>query len=243
MNITVLGTGMVGRGLAARLSDLGHHVAIGTRDVEQTLARTDPGNMGNPPFSVWHTSHTAIDLLPFAQSGARAEVVINATHGAVSLAALEATGAENLAGKVLIDVAIPLDFSEGRPPTLTVATTDSLAEQIQRAYPDARVVKTLNTMFIAVMTDPGRVPGTHNVFVAGDDAAAKETTRTLLREFGWPDAAIVDLGGIQAARGTEMYSRLYFELVSTLGTYDFNIAIVQKQAEESEPAAAENPRT
>ncbi|MGN7200423.1 NADPH-dependent F420 reductase [Arthrobacter sp. SAFR-044] len=227
MNITVLGTGMVGRGLSARLSELGHDVAIGTRDVGQTLARTDSDSMGNPPFSDWHTAHSTIALLPFAEAGARAEVIVNATHGALSLAALEATGAENLAGKVLIDVALPLDFSEGMPPTLTVANTDSLAEQIQRAHPEARVVKMLTTVFIEVMVDPGRVPGKHNIFIAGEDADAKETARALLREFGWDEDVIVDLGGIRGARGAEMYSRLYFELVGALDTFDFNIAIVR----------------
>lgn len=225
MLITVLGTGMVGRGLAARLSQLGHDVAIGTRNVEQTLARTDSDSMGNPPFSAWQANHPPIGLLPFAEAGARAEIIINATHGAVSLTALEATGSANLAGKVLIDVALPLDFSQGMPPTLTVANTDSLAEQIQRAHPEARVVKMLNTVFVGVMVDPGRVPGPHNIFIAGDDNDAKETAQGILREFGWQQDVIIDLGALDGARGAEMYSRLYFELVGALNTFDFNISI------------------
>jgi predicted dinucleotide-binding enzyme len=108
-----------------------------------------------------------------------------------------------------------------------VANTDSLGEQIQRAFPDARVVKTLNTMNAYVMVEPSRVPGRHSVFVAGEDAAAKGTVKGLLREFGWPEEAIVDLGGIRAARGTEMYLPLWLSLMGVLGAGDFNIQVVK----------------
>jgi predicted dinucleotide-binding enzyme len=225
MKIAVLGTGMVGRALAGKLSILGHDVVIGTRDIEQTLARTEPDAMGNVPFTEWQQNHSAVRLLSFADAAAHGEVVINATTGAISLAALEAAGAAKLAGKVLLDVALPLDLSEGLPPTLTVATDDSLAEQIQRAYPDARVVKTLNTVSAQVMVDPARVPGRHNIFVAGNDADAKQTVTDLLRQFGWADDVIVDLGDVRGARGAEQYARLYFQLATTMGTFDFNIAI------------------
>jgi predicted dinucleotide-binding enzyme len=218
---------MVGRALAGRLAGLGHDVVVGTRDVEQTLARTESDEMGTPPYGDWQQANPDVRLVPFPEAGAHAELVVNATAGAVGLAPLEAAGAANLAGKIIIDLALPLDFSEGMPPTLTVANTDSLGEQIQRAFPNARVVKTLNTMFKDVMIDPARVPGRHNIFVAGDDTSAKETATGLLREFGWPQEAIIDLGGIRAARTTEMYMPLYFNLVGVLNTFDFNIAIAR----------------
>ncbi|MFJ8794938.1 NADPH-dependent F420 reductase [Streptomyces sp. NPDC102462] len=228
MKIAVLGTGMVGRAIAHRLSTLGHDVVIGTRDVEQTLARTEPDWLGNEPFAQWQQTHPAVRLVSFADAGAYGEIVVNATRGAASLAAVEAAGAANLAGKVLLDAALPLDMSQGMPPLLSVVNTDSLGEQIQRAVPEARVVKSLNTMLADVMVDPAHVPGHHNVFVAGDDAEAKATVTGLLREIGWPEDAILDLGGIRGARGTEMYSALLFAVSDALGTYDFNVAIVRK---------------
>jgi predicted dinucleotide-binding enzyme len=218
---------MVGRALAGRLAELEHDVVIGTRDVDQTLARTDPDAMGNPPYAEWQKSHPEIRLVPFAEAGAHAELILNATAGTGALAALEATGAANLSGKVLVDVANPLDFSQGFPPLLSVANTDSLGEQIQRAFPDARVVKTLNTMNAYVMIEPSRVPGSHNVFLAGEDAAAKDTVKGLLGDFGWPAEAMVDLGGIRAARGTEMYLPLWLSLMGLLGSGDFNIQVVK----------------
>lgn len=227
MNIAVLGTGMVGRALAARLAGLGHDVVIGTRDVDQTLARSEPGALGTPPYAEWQRANPGVRLVPFPEAGAHGELVVNATAGAASMAALEAVGAANLAGKLLVDLALPLDFSHGMPPQLLVANTDSLGEQIQRTFPDARVVKTLNTVFVEVMIEPGRVPGRHTIFVAGDDVGAKETVKGLLRAFGWPDDVIVDLGGIVAARATEMYMQLYFTLVGVLDTFGFNIAIVR----------------
>jgi predicted dinucleotide-binding enzyme len=227
MKIAVIGTGMVGRALAGRLAGLGHDVVIGTRDVKQTLARTETDLMGSPPYAVWQQGHRTVRLLPLPDAGAHGEVIINATAGAVSLEALDAIGASNLAGKVLVDLAIPLDLSQGLPPKILYANTDSLGERIQRAFPDVRVVKTLNTVFFQVMIEPSRVPGRHSIFVSGEDRAAKETVRGLLRQFGWPAEAIIDLGGIEAARATEMYMQLYFLLHRSLGTFDFNIAVVR----------------
>jgi predicted dinucleotide-binding enzyme len=218
---------MVGRALAARLAGLGHDVVVGTRDVEETLARTESGAFGTPPYAEWQRANPGIRLVPFAESAAHAELVINATSGATSLAALAAVGAASLAGMVLLDLAIPLDSSGGMPPRLLAAVTDSLGEQIQRAFPDARVVKSLNTVFKDVMIEPSRVPGRHDVFVAGNDPAAKATVTGLLRDFGWPGASIIDLGGIEAARGTEMYMQLYFLLSGVLGTFEFNIAVTR----------------
>jgi predicted dinucleotide-binding enzyme len=144
-----------------------------------------------------------------------------------SLAALEAAGAENLAQKVLIDVANPLDSSGGMPPTLAVCNTDSLGEQLQRALPETKLVKALNTMNCEVMVEPGKVPGEHSVFVCGEDAEAKLEVAALLESFGWPSERIVDLGGIQAARGTEMYLPLWLRLWGALGTGYFNIGVAR----------------
>ena len=227
MKIAVLGTGMVGRAIAARLVETGHDVVVGTRDVDATLARTEADGMGNPPYAEWQEKNPQVRLVPMAEAGAHGEVIVNATSGQGSLAALQGVGAEKLAGKVILDVANPLDFSQGMPPVLSVVNTDSLAEQIQAEFPDARVVKSLNTMNAYVMVDPARLSGLHNVFVAGDDEAAKETVKDLLRAFGWTDEAIVDLGGIRAARGTEMFLPLWLSLYGAMGTGDFNIGIVR----------------
>ncbi|MCA1188493.1 NAD(P)-binding domain-containing protein [Saccharopolyspora sp. 6T] len=227
MKIAVIGTGGVDRTVAAALAGLGHEVVVGTRNVENTLAGTEPDGFGNPPYAQWQQDHREIRLLPFAEAGAFGEVVLNATNGANSLEALEAVGSANLAGKVLLDLALPLDLSQGMPPTLTVANTDSLGEQIQRAFPEAKVVKSLNSVAFPVMVDPSRVPGEHGLFVAGNDEDAKHVVRGLLVGFGWPAGSIIDLGGISGARGAEMYSRLYFTLAGVLETFDFNIAVVR----------------
>jgi 8-hydroxy-5-deazaflavin:NADPH oxidoreductase len=227
MRIAVLGTGMVGQAVAGKLADLGHDVAVGTRDPEATLARSEPDALGNPPFKVWREAHPAVDLRTPAEAAAGAELVVNATNGEGSVAMLASAGDENLAGKVLVDIANPLDFSQGRPPSLFVCNTDSLGEQIQRAFPDTKVVKALNTMNCEVMVDPGKVPGAHDVFVCGEDADAKHQVADLLQSFGWPTEHIRDLGGITSARGTEMYLALWLRLWGAVGTGYFNIQVVQ----------------
>jgi predicted dinucleotide-binding enzyme len=226
MKIAVLGTGTVGPTIAAALSALGHDVVIGTRDPQATLARTEPGATGGAPFADWHAAHGGIDVATFADAAGRADVIINATNGAGSLEALTAAGAENLNGKVLMDIANPLDFSQGFPPSLNPVNTDSLGEQIQRAFPEARVVKTLNTMNASVMVDPVSVAGgDHSVFVSGNDADAKGIVSGLLKEFGHRD--VIDLGDITTARGTEMLLPIWVRLWGTLGNADFNFKIAR----------------
>jgi len=203
MQLGILGSGIVGRTIGARWVELGHDVTIGTRDVASTLARTEPDGYGNPPFRVWQQQHPQIRLGTFADAAAFGAIVVNATNGAASLEALILAGAANLDGKVLIDIANPLDFSQGRPPSLFVSNTDSLGEQIQRAFPNVKVVKTLNTMNTFLMAHLQQLAqGDHIVFVSGNDAAAKAQVTDILRAFGWTD--VIDLGDITTARATEM---------------------------------------
>ena len=225
MNIAVLGTGMVGQALAGRLDALGHAVVVGTRDPQATLGRTEPDGMGNPPFSAWHAQHPGVSLATFAEAAAGAELVVNASSGEAAMEVLRLAGAENLAGKVLVDIANPLDFSAGFPPTLFVKDSDSLGEQVQRAFPEARVVKTLNTLNASLMVEPKTLGEVSTVFVSGDDPEAKATVTGLLQSFGHED--VLDLGGIETARGTEMLLPIWLRLMGTLGTAHFNFKIVR----------------
>lgn len=225
MKIAVLGTGMVGRIIAVKLTQLGHSVTLGTRNVENTLANDQPDGYGNPPFKNWYAGNSEIGLAAFRDAVAEGELVFNCTAGMVSIAALESAGEEQLAGKLLIDIANPLDFSNGMPPTLTPANTDSLGEQIQARFPEVKVVKTLNTMNANLMVDPSLVNGDHNVFVCGNDEGAKAQTKQLLYAFGWKESQIIDLGDISNSRGTEMLLPIWIRLWNTLGTAEFNFLI------------------
>lgn len=227
MKIGVLGTGVVGQTLAAKLVELGHDVVVGTRSVAETMAHAEPGPYGLPPFSAWLQQHPGARVETFAGAAQHGELVINATSGMGALRALQDAGADSLAGKILLDISNPLDFSQGMPPTLSVVNTDSLGEQIQRAFPTANVVKTLNTVTAGLMVDPRRVgDGNHALFVSGNDAAAKaQVTQWLAEWFGWQH--VIDLGDITTARGTEMYLPLWLQLMGALGTPMFNIQVVK----------------
>ena len=226
MRFGILGTGVVGKTIAARLADLGHEVMVGTREPAETLSRTEPDRYGNPPFSAWQEEHPEVRLGTFAEAAAHGEMVVNATAGAVSLEVLELAGEANLNSKILMDIANPLDFSKGFPPTLLVSNTDSLGEQIQRRFPEAKVVKTLHTMNAYLMVDPAQLAATdHTVFVGGDDAEAKAEVSDLLRSFGWTD--IIDLGDITTSRGTEMLLPIWVRLIGVLQKPTFNFKIVR----------------
>ncbi|MEU3354560.1 NAD(P)-binding domain-containing protein [Streptomyces sp. NPDC037389] len=237
MKIAVLGTGAVGRAHAAALSALGHQVTMGTRDLAAAMARTEPDSMGTAPFAAWSRRHPEVSLAGYAAAVAKAELLINATAGHASVDCLTTAGAQNLAGKVLIDTATPNDFTTpvavpmpspwGTPaPILNPAVTDSLAEQIQRAFPDTKVVKAVNTLAAHLMTDPTALAdGDHTVFLSGDDTDAKAQVRDLLTTYGWQD--VIDLGGLTTARGTEMLQPLYLALTRALGHEHFNFKIVR----------------
>jgi predicted dinucleotide-binding enzyme len=189
------------------------------------MARTTPDSFGNPPFASWAADHRDVSVAPFADAADGADVVINATSGTASLAALGAVGSDHLAGTLIVDVANAVDVGQGTP-ALAAAGDDSLAEQIQRRFPDARVVKTLNTMNAAVMADPGVVAGgDHTVFVSGNDTAAKEVVTDLLRSFGWTD--IIDLGDITTARGVEQLLPLWITLFGVLRTPRIQLKVVR----------------
>jgi len=213
MRIAVLGTGVVGRTIGSKLVEIGHEVRMGSR------------RAGNDAAVAWAEEAGAAGEGSFGDAAGFGEIVFNCTAGGSSLDALAAAGEANLAGKVLIDVANPLDFSAAMPPTLSICNDDSLGERIQATFPEARVVKALNTVNSAVMVEPARVGGDHVVFVCGEDAGAKGEVEELLGSFGWPAERIVDLGGIAAARGTEMYLPLWLTLYGKLGSGDFNIAL------------------
>jgi predicted dinucleotide-binding enzyme len=217
MRIAVLGTGPVGRAVAGRLAELGHEVTVGTRDAAGTAGRED--------YAAWAADNSAVGLSTFAEAAAGADLVVNASGGGVALGILDSAGADNLAGKVLLDISNPLDGSKGFPPTLFVKDDDSLGETIQRAYPEAKVVKTLNTLNNALMMDPQRLGEDTTVFVSGDDAAAKATVTDLLRAIGHGD--VIDLGGIETSRGPEMYLPLWIRINLALGGNDFNIKVVR----------------
>ena len=218
MRIAVLGTGMVGRTLAGKLVESGHDVVLGSRSATNEAAMRWAAEAGPRARAA-----------TFFDAAAEAEVVINATPGTVSLEVLAAAGTKNLAGKVLIDVANPLDASAGFPPSLSISNTDSLAETIQRTFPTARVVKALNTMRADVMVAPEQLAGgDHDVFMAGDDAEAKEVVAGLLRAFGWRPEHIRDLGPLEAARGLEMWLPLWLRIFLKQGNSVFNIKVVSE---------------
>lgn len=227
MRIGIMGTGMVGQILAGKLAELGHEVTIGTRDVARTLASTAPGPYGNPPYREWQKKNPKVKLATFAEAAAHGEVLINATAGVAALPALQSAGEANLNEKIMLDVSNPLDFSKGMPPTLTVCNTDSLGEQIQRAFPKLKVVKTLNTTNAHVMINPRQVAdGDHHIFVSGNDASAKAKVIEYLKDwFGWKE--IIDLGDITTARGTEMLLPVWIRLLGALHTAMFNFKIVR----------------
>ncbi|MEU6859159.1 NAD(P)-binding domain-containing protein [Glycomyces sp. NPDC046736] len=217
MKIAVLGTGAVGRALAGRLAALGHDVALGTRDPESTTARGD--------VAAWAAEHPGVPVATFAEAATGAELLINATSGEHSIAALEAAGEANLAGKVVLDAANHMSFANGYP-EVGHNETESLAERLQRAFPQARVVKSLNTMNSDVMVEPRKVAGgDHTVFVSGDDPEAKRAVTALLTEMGHTD--VLDLGGIESARGAELALGFWLRVASGVGHFAFNFKIAR----------------
>jgi predicted dinucleotide-binding enzyme len=213
MKLGILGSGMVGTTVASKLVALGHEVKMGSRTPTNDKAAAWVAKAGKGA-----SQGTFTDAAKFG------EIVFNCTNGNASLEALQQAGIANFDGKIVVDVANPLDFSKGFPPFLSICNTDSLGEQVQKTLPNAKVVKTLNTVNTQVMVEPSRVKGEHDMFLCGNDADAKTQVTQILREwFGWKN--IIDLGDIAQARGTEMFLPLWVRLYGKLQTGDFNIHV------------------
>jgi 8-hydroxy-5-deazaflavin:NADPH oxidoreductase len=213
MKIGLLGSGNVGQTIGSKLVQLGHDVMMGSRDA------------ANPKAIAWakKEGHNAL-YGTFMNAAAFGEIIINCTLGSASLDALQQAGEENLKGKILIDTANPLDYSTDIW-TLTVCNTDSLGEQIQRAFPEAKVVKALNTVNYNIMADPRKLPEKTDIFVSGNDIDAKATVIAMLRDwFGWK--SIIDLGDISTSRGVEMFVVLWQNLRDAVSSPRFNIKVV-----------------
>ncbi len=222
MTVAILGTGSVGRTLIQALSHRVEHLQWGTADPALTLSRF-VDEQTRQTVSSWLVSFPNVSLVAYGQCAA--DVYINASKGESSLAVLEAVGKQALEGKIVIDVANSLDFSRGFPPSLTVCNTDSLAETLQRRFPQAHVVKALNTMTASVMVNPESIAsGDHHVFVCGNSADARTEVKTLLaRWFGWKNH--LDLGDLTAARGTEMVLPLWLKIMQATGSGHFQFKI------------------
>ena len=203
---------MVGQTIAARLPELGYEVTVGTRDVAKTKANKERSPMGTPPFSEWHARHSDVKLGTFAEAAKFGEVTFLCTNGAGTLDAVKAARPENLKGKTVVDISNPLDFSKGMPPTLLpqFSNTNSLSEEIQKALPGANVVKSLNIVNCEVMVNAKKTNGDPTMFVAGNDAKAKDEVKEILKQFGWAD--VIDLGDITGARGMEMVVILWVRI-------------------------------
>jgi predicted dinucleotide-binding enzyme len=215
MKIAIFGTGVVGNAIGTKLAQLGHDVKMGSRTADNAKA------------AEWVEANGAkASQGTYADAAAFSDLAFNCTAGVGSLAAIEAAGKQNLAGKILVDISNPLDFSKGMPPTLTVCNTDSIAEQIQRACPDTKVVKTLNTTNCNIMVDASLIKGDHDMFVSGNDAGAKgKVTEILKGSFGWKN--VVDLGDLTAARGQEMFVIFWVRLYGALQSPTFNIHVAR----------------
>jgi len=211
---------MVGNAIGTKLVQVGHDVAMGSRSATNENATKWAAALGG-----------RAQPATFADAAAFGEIVFNCTGGSHSMDALKAAGAESLRGKILIDVANPLQAADDSSMIMSFCNTDSLGERIQKAFPETRVVKALNTVNCEVMIEPSRVPGDHNLFICGNDASAKEEViKHLGTWFGWKPENIIDLGDITGARGTEMFLPLWLRLFQkVVGNPHFNIQVIRER--------------
>ena len=225
--IAILGTGTVGQTFATKLVTLGYNVMVGTRNVSEKLNSMAKDGISKNAFAIWHENNSMVKLGTFAEAASFADLILNTTQGASSLNALNLAGTKNLEGKILIDVANPLDFSKGMPPCLIpeLSNTNSLAEEIQKLFPTTKVVKTLNTMWCGIMVNPTLLKGDHVNYICGNDDEAKKMVIKLLLEFGWKNETILDLGNLSAARATEAVLPVWLRIygVKKSGAFNFNI--------------------
>ncbi len=214
MNIGILGTGDVGTALGAGLLRLGHGVMIGSRNPQSERLKSWLSSAGKGAAGG-----------TFAETAAFGDPVIVATLWSGTENALALAGKARLAGKVVIDATNPLVFTPGGPPRLALGHTDSGGEQVQRWLPGSRVVKCFNMVGHAHMVNPSFPGGPPDMFICGNDAAAKDTVSALLTSLGWP---ATDLGGIEGARLLEPLCLLWVAFGVRTGAWNHALKMLRK---------------
>lgn len=228
MNIAVIGTGAVGQAMSKKLSELGHQVYMGTRDVDKSRNRKEKDAWGTPGTGSWIEEHPQVKLVTFKEAAKKGnDLLVFGINGLAAIDSLKSIGEELLEGKIMIDITNPLDFSQGFPPSLSICNTESLGEKIQNTFPKLKVVKALNTISNPLMGNPQLIEGDHVVFLCGNDPGAKDKVTEVLKSFGWKFENIIDLGDITNARGTEMVLPLWVRLMGKYQSPLFNINIAK----------------
>jgi 8-hydroxy-5-deazaflavin:NADPH oxidoreductase len=230
MKVSILGTGNVGQTFAEKFISLGHQVMMGTRNVNDTMERKAADNYGSLPFGEWHAKNEKVQLGTFAAAAEYGDIILNALQGAVTISTIKSCKSTDFDGKIIIDIANPLDFSKGFPPSLLegLNNTNSLGEEIQKLLPNSKVVKTLNTMYSGIMVNPAMINnGNHTNYVCGNDADAKTKVKEILKSFGWKDESILDLGDLTNARGTESTLLIWTRIYGATQSGAFNLSIVK----------------
>jgi len=217
MKIGILGTGMVGETLGTRFVQMGHQVKMGSRTANNENAAKWAAKNG-----------TAASAGTFAQAAEFGEMVFLCLKGDVQMDVIRSVGERPFGSKPVVDVSNPLDFSHGMPPSLSICNTNSLGEEVQKALPAAKVIKTLNIVNCEIMIEPNKAGQQPTMFICGNDSAAKASVTLLLKDLGWAD--IIDLGDITKARATEMLLPIWLSLMQTLGHVHFGFKIVRPGA-------------
>lgn len=225
MKIGILGTGGVGRTLAAKFVSDGNEVMIGTRNVEETLAKNKPDAMGSPPYKEWQSNNPKVKLGTFADTAKFGEIIILATFGDATKNAIDLAGKENFNGKVVIDTTNPLDFSKGVPPGFTATLGNSLGEQIQKHIPNAKVVKAFNTIGAHIIINPEREEGIPDLFVAGNDDAKKQFS-DLIQNWGWN--SVIDMGDISQSYWLETFAMLWIHYGFKYNSWNHAFKLLKK---------------
>jgi predicted dinucleotide-binding enzyme len=217
MKIGILGTGMVGETLGTKFVQLGHQVKMGSRTANNENAAKWVAKAG-----------TNASAGTFAQAAEFGDMVFLCLKGDVEMDVVRSVGQKAFGNKPVIDVSNPLDFSHGMPPSLSICNTNSLGEEVQKALPSARVIKTLNIVNCEVMVEPNKAGAQPTMFICGNDSGAKANVTTLLKSLGWTD--IIDLGDITKSRSTEMLLPIWLSLMQTLGHAYFGFKVVRPGA-------------
>lgn len=205
MKIGILGTGRAARLLAPAWKAAGHKIALGSREPD--------------------SKQLDFPVLPLEETVRWADIVVNAILGSAVITTISTVSVEAFSGKTLIDVSNAIT-----PEFALIYPNASLAEKLQAALPNAHVVKTMNTAAMTLITNPTRIAPS-SVFLSGDSPEAKAQAAALLKDLGWTDDAIIDLGGIESARGAEAYFTMFDTLAAALKTDAVNIRVVTPSAE------------